>query len=348
MVALAAGLVLAPALPAHADDRVLPTPVDLPAGPTPLVRTDDGQWAFQIRLADVTSGYIATWEHRSATWADPDAARAEAEAQYACQAGIDDAFFAQYPSLDAFLTSPEVTVDGDSLFIRSAPLEAWRQRYDQCSAPSAWDWSRTGSRTDGDVEVVTIPLSVLGPGRHDLFVLGVWKEAVSATHDWPDGWLQYTTHRAATGPPVRFTVYVPRPTTRGTGATLRAPAVPPGSWFAQSSWSSLPALPFGRAEPAAALRRTGASADGAATADTTATHVRAAAVRTWLDPRLPAGLARTAITGVGFALLVGAGALLGRRRQPGGSTPPDESEPGSAATTETGPGPTAPIEGDDD
>ncbi|MCG2796948.1 MAG: hypothetical protein L6367_00250 [Cellulomonas sp.] len=326
VAALPAAIALAGAPPALARDGLTPVPVGVNDGPTPLVRTADGQWAFEIRLREAGT-YIATWERRTGTWSDPQAAASAAIALDECRDGIDDGFFAQFATEADFAAAPGVQVTDGTYAIDDAVRTAWEQQYDTCTAASEWAWERTPSRVDGDDTVVTVPLSVLGPGRHDLFVLGLTTTGTTDYHHWPDGWVGFPTRQTELGETTWFTVYVPEPTTRQAGAQLRAPTVAVGSWSAQSPYSALHPIPFdadggsgaaATAEPTQTVTASPETSPAAAgppvptptPADPAVAPVRASAPATWFRPVVPPGWGITAGTALVLTLLVAAGSLV--------------------------------------
>lgn len=156
-------------------------------------------WEIALVAQDGDTGYIASWERGEGTWESWDEARDWAQgvglldalgAVRECEADeiatiFEDLTFAEFS--DRYLT------DETSW---NVPPEEWDRIGQRCrlddesTGLGPWDWSRTPSATEttarGQEITVRIPLDVIGPGQHELFVAPYRADRDCAVHTWTE------------------------------------------------------------------------------------------------------------------------------------------------------------------
>ncbi|WP_309104250.1 hypothetical protein [Microbacterium sp.] len=161
-------------------------------------------WEVQFQWSDGSRPYVATWERSEGSWESADEAKAHfndggiiavlTESRQCRVAAVREiaAGTASYEEFRALSGSEQ---EGWTL----AP-ETWRQIDEACAYTLKeeweWSWERTASTTD-DVGVTTVrvPLDVMGPGEHELFVApygygydpSSQEDQQCRVHTWPDG-----------------------------------------------------------------------------------------------------------------------------------------------------------------
>lgn len=180
---------------------------DVAGGPAVLGHDDALGWYWQVRLRGV-DGYVASWERTRGLWAGPDQARLAITAETHCEREVIGDYADRYVSERSF--EKAVAWDHATGRITDRKLSA---DLDACDDAVGWDWSRTPStRASDGTQTVRIPLSVVGPGRHALFVAPESDFRPLFTHEWDDGSsASWHVEEHVIGAPVTFTVDVPRP-----------------------------------------------------------------------------------------------------------------------------------------
>ncbi|QEW03883.1 hypothetical protein [Microbacterium lushaniae] len=255
--------VAALALPTSAMAAPAPPPVEfLTTGEVELHTADETDeqfdpgtvyWEAQLQWSDGTYPYVATWERSEGTWASEDEAKAHfadagivdaITAGRQCEASRIQEIAAGTPSYDEFHALSGVT--GEEWTI--AP-DTWEEIEEACAYehPEEWEWAweHTPSMGDEETGIVTvrIPIDVMGPGEHELFVTpygfsyepSAELDELCRIHTWPDGHWASRTCRFAWLETATTTVTVPEPPS---AAPTEAPAAD-----AQESSAALSAMP---------------------------------------------------------------------------------------------------------
>ncbi|MGY4856868.1 hypothetical protein [Cryobacterium sp. AP23] len=228
------------AAPAHAETDNDPVVVSPPAtGLVELHQAKDDSWFWQVTL-DAEAGYIASWERESGLWSSADEAQAALEVSGDCYLSLFNESLAPYGS----------KAESDQHNESTDPESSWStQAFVDASAACTPDWSSSqvtmSNAESGDI-VVNIPLSLIGPGTHQLFTLGLERTysydrlGECPTVGWEDGyweWCEIPVYTFSSSPDY-FTVTVPFPP--ATGSVLPGPDVEEGSAFDQTVFSTLP------------------------------------------------------------------------------------------------------------
>jgi hypothetical protein len=208
-----------------------------------LNKDADGAYSWRVSIeASKGQMYIASWDRSHGLWASPAEATAALHRLGDCQMSVKKAWVGKwnsYAEVKAHDTAPEpdrwTTPDIDK------GLKA-------CSAASGLGSEQirySPTDTGGSID---IPLDLLGPGPHSLFVLGVESpegvskgqpgcaEVTYADGSWANAGCQFMTSE-----PVTFAVNVPYPPVAGT--VLPAADVAEESAFRSTIFSRLAASP---------------------------------------------------------------------------------------------------------
>lgn len=174
---------------------------------------DDAYWTIRIRN---DGGYVATWERDEGLWKTPEGAVEKINKAKACSYAVVERLLDSASSADAYSRLPQVTryenEDG-GFSVAISEDSAERAEMDKCAEGRSWDWSATPSEPTDEpgVAEVRVPLSVVGPGVHRVFLQQVVDGDV-VKHEYPDGsWISYTPTTVAVGDPVWATIAVPAP-----------------------------------------------------------------------------------------------------------------------------------------
>lgn len=160
-------------------------------------------WEVQLKWSDGAYPYISTWEREEGIWESADEARAhfadsgitaaitEARQCYisgARKIAAGTSSFEEFRALsgeegDGWTLTPEKQQE-ISEACAYTPQEGWE-----------WSWDRTASTFEAGTTTVRIPVEVIGPGDHELFVQPYgWGYDPSSQDDelcrvytWPDG-----------------------------------------------------------------------------------------------------------------------------------------------------------------
>lgn len=175
---------------------------------------DATYWTIRIHGA---GAYLASWERDEGTWRSPEKALAQINAAAVCHRQVFEDALDAVGSIDEFQELPFVVTtehdDGDSS-MSFAPGSDQRIRQDACTRGRSWTWRRTPSSAPNrdDVRTVRIPLTVLGPGVHRVFVVPVTQSDERQTHEFADGsTATYGVGAHTGGEPMWVTVAVPKP-----------------------------------------------------------------------------------------------------------------------------------------
>ena len=200
------------------------------------VHDDNGNWFWRLSVSDSTE-YAGSWEKRGGVFVTPAEAILAVKQDGECRAGVVQKYFAEFPSRAAFNAAVGLTSAGSWT---SDVLET--RIGTECASASLWtDDATPGFRDSSGNWTVEVPYSLLGEGKHDLFLVGVDFTGSyvdpACRKTWPDrSWIGYDCVPTI-GETVRFTVNVPaKPSTI---PTLQGPSVDAGSFFAQSIFSGL-------------------------------------------------------------------------------------------------------------
>ncbi|TFD42928.1 hypothetical protein E3T33_11330 [Cryobacterium sp. TMT1-2-1] len=250
---MAASLVLgaiASAAPAFAQSAEEPVVVSPAASGVELDQAIDGSWFWQVTL-DVPEAYIGSWERDLGVWGSPEEAQAAAGQSRECVQGAMKGF------LDQFATHAEFELANESLDQDSWSTSTIDDEVRACRDASEWKVERASIDNAG-YRVIDIPLDVVGPGTHELFVIGLSTPAsgnptvrnpgcalkVWEGGKWAGGGCPYDASA-----PVYFTVTVPSPP--ASEMLLQSRDVEKGSAFDPSVFSTL--KPLDQTEDAEAL-----------------------------------------------------------------------------------------------
>lgn len=143
---------------------------------------DEEFWEMTIR---VDSAYIATWERSDGIWESVDEAKAAIRARNDCIVAATLEAMGRFASYREFTASElvEPTEDGTLKWVQGTDVTT---SLVTCRAESEWSWVGENHALAEDGQTVRIPLTQIGPGDHDIFVL-LLRDVDCARKVWPDG-----------------------------------------------------------------------------------------------------------------------------------------------------------------
>ncbi len=174
---------------------------------------DDAYWSIRIRSS---GGYVATWERDEGVWNSPQEALKQINEGLACSYAVTERLLDSVSSTDEYSRLPQVIRyenDDGGFSVALAEDSAEYAEKKKCTEGRSWDWSATPSEETDEAGVgeVRVPVSVVGPGVHRMFLQQV-EDGDLVKHEYADGsWISYTPTRVAVGDPVWVTVAIPEP-----------------------------------------------------------------------------------------------------------------------------------------
>ena len=167
-----------------AAEPITPATVSFVEAPVTLATDPTGEWFpagtvywqadFSIAGGD---GFVATWERSAGTWASVAEGEEAVRQTYRCTNEKLQTWLDSFPDIESFI--------GDREPLNDTPDEngrlkyAWYEPpelYEDCRAAAGWDWSRVDTTNEEESSTVRIPLDVVGPGDHQIFVVGLGSE----------------------------------------------------------------------------------------------------------------------------------------------------------------------------
>lgn len=228
-----------------ADAAVPPSPVIIEPAPTGVIelhQRPDGTYSWQVNL-NAHGPFIASWERSSGLWTSVEEAKEGLQKHADCQKSVRNAWLEQWTSFDDVKAHDESPLPNrwESSSINGALIE--------CGTSSGWSPEQvTTSSADTGVNV-DIPIDLIGPGTHQLFVIGLAMpdndtlgQAGCAHKLYADGSWAGAGCSYEMSEPVQFTVTVPFPPVKGT--VLPGAVAAEGAAFHPTVFSRLAAAPL--------------------------------------------------------------------------------------------------------
>jgi hypothetical protein len=160
---------------------------------------------WQVKVTSDTA-YIATWERSAGIWHSAEEAKAALTSYAQCASVAKHAYLDRFTSYADFAASPttQLTPGADTRYQWATSDETTLAAFKLCQKQSEWQWDQTQSSATGTPNQAMINISAgqMGPGTHDLFVVGVsYPDDQACSVKWPDSgaWSGY-------GCPPEFTV----------------------------------------------------------------------------------------------------------------------------------------------
>jgi hypothetical protein len=245
-VAAAACLLLGMPLTAvPAGAAVPPGPVIIepkPSGVVDLHQRPDGTFSWRVNLNHQGS-FIASWERSAGVWTSVAEAQAALTQTADCQKSVKMTWLEQWTSFADLKAHDE------------SPLpDKWQSSsihgaYTECETTSGWSSTQVSMSPAATGINIDIPLELIGPGTHNLFVIGLSRpdndmpgQAGCTGKIYDDGSWASAGCSFEMSEPVHFTVTVPFPPAQGT--VLPGTDVPEGSAFHPTVFSQLTAAPL--------------------------------------------------------------------------------------------------------
>jgi hypothetical protein len=244
--AIAIVLLAVPASPAQAE-----TVFEGPEPSLTEVKVDsDGIATWDINFT-ADSAYIATWERTEGVWKSADEASAYVTALAQCQFDARAAYLQKFTTGEEFRTSPttQITEKGSDYIWNTDDPETV-EKFSRCNS-SEWSTDQvTVEFTDEEsgAAVAHIPLDLMGPGNHELFLTTITYPEPSASAcsvSWPGEGGYWTGY----GCPPEFEtqlISVAVPYAPSKNFELTGPIVSSNSPYDQTVFSNLP--PVGLSE----------------------------------------------------------------------------------------------------
>lgn len=146
---------------------------------------DGESWTLVHRSS---GNFVASWEKSGGLWESVDEAFAAVESEVTCSGKAAEKILRSYDTYAALQDSGIVEfIDEETWAWAEGKVPA---SVEECASDSAWTWAETPSERlkDGTTEV-RIPLSKIGPGTHELFLLELERTGCGRV-DYEDGWVE--------------------------------------------------------------------------------------------------------------------------------------------------------------
>lgn len=213
----------------------------LSSGVVQLHQQSDGSYVWRVTADVKADEYLASWSRKGGTWSSAD------EALEALRRSNDCAKTEAQNYIDRFGSARDLEALDEDPDPNTYLSSEYANAVKACAAKFGLDHQRVTSRPAGSGVQVDVPVALLGPGSHDLFIISLRYpdtqrgNPLCAQRDYDDGTWAWGGCPQVPSEARIFSVTVPYPPT--TGTVLPAINVDAGAAFDSTVFSKLPEAP---------------------------------------------------------------------------------------------------------